>query len=107
MAEDVDGRSIWDGLKQQIYLGDDAFVADMQAKVAVSGQVVCIPRTQRRPPPKTLLAYESESTNRNDAILAAYRFGGLQLPTTGRPLRTPPRICRSHRPGRHDTKRDP
>jgi len=40
--------SLWGDLKQQIYLGDDNFVAQMQKKIESSGDIKEIPRVQRR-----------------------------------------------------------
>lgn len=43
------GQGLWDGLRQQIYLGGDTFVERMQARSRMRGDVLTIPQTQRRP----------------------------------------------------------
>jgi putative transposase len=40
----IAGSSIWDGLRQQIFLGDEKFVARMQRKADVRGDELSIPR---------------------------------------------------------------
>ena len=48
------GRGLWEGLRQQIYLGDEAFVERMQAEAKVQGDVRTVPGAQRRPPAPAL-----------------------------------------------------
>ncbi|MDD5329347.1 MAG: transposase [Sulfuricella sp.] len=75
----IDGlgkESIWSSLRQQIYLGDEQFVSRMQAQARTAGDVLSIPRAQRRAPPPPLSKIAAEHPHRNDAIIAAYRTGG-------------------------------
>ena len=44
------GVHIWEGLRQQMYLGDEKFVDRMQAHVKVGGDVLSIPKLQLRLP---------------------------------------------------------
>jgi putative transposase len=92
------GQRIWDGLRQQIYLGDDAFVTRMQAKGQVGGDAITVPKVQRRPPAPSLAAIAARHGERNTAILAAYATGaysyreiaehfGIHLGTVGRVVR--------------------
>ena len=69
------GEDIWQGLRQQIYLGDDAFVERMQAQAEVEGDTLSIPRAQRRPPPPPLSQIAARPGGRNAAIVAAYATG--------------------------------
>ncbi|MEA3277849.1 MAG: hypothetical protein U9Q81_21715 [Pseudomonadota bacterium] len=39
---------LWDGLRQQTYLGNEKFVQRMQARAQVSGDLLTVPRAQRR-----------------------------------------------------------
>lgn len=98
VAEGMDKESLWAELRQQIYLGDEAFVQRMQEKAAVRGDRRDIPRTQRRAPPKSLAAIEAGHRTRNEAIIEAYSTGaysyreigehfGLHLATIGRIVR--------------------
>ncbi len=92
------GKSIWDGLRQQIYLGDDAFVQRMQAKGASSPEKLGVPKIQQRAPAASLGQIASRYEERNSAIVAAYATGGysyreiadffdLHLATVGRIVR--------------------
>lgn len=92
------GRDIWQGLRQQIYLGDEAFVARMQGEIRFDGDRLSVPRAQRRPPAPTLAQIAARSSGRDAAIAAAYATGaytyreiadhfGIHLATVGRIVR--------------------
>ncbi|MDA3870437.1 MAG: transposase [Gammaproteobacteria bacterium] len=98
VAEGIDKESIWSGLRQQIYLGNEKFVRRAQKKADMQGDELTIPRVQRRAPAPSLAALEKKNRNRNDAIIAAYKTGaysyreiaqhfGLHLATVGRLVR--------------------
>ena len=98
VREGIDQGSIWAGLRQQIYLGDEKFVARTQKKAKVQGDEVSIPRAQRRAPAPSLAAIEAKYRERDDTIVAAYATGsytygqiaayhGLHLATVGRIVR--------------------
>jgi REP element-mobilizing transposase RayT len=76
--------SPWEQLKQQIYLGDDDFVASTQARIAGNSQLDEIPSAQRRPVPRSLESYENEAVDRKRAIVTAYRSGGYSMRAIGR-----------------------
>jgi REP element-mobilizing transposase RayT len=92
------GLSIWDRLRQQIYLGDDAFVEKMQRKLTDGDLYINVPRAQRRPPAPALSVIEAAHQDRDATIIAAYASGaytyvaiaehfGLHLATVGRIIR--------------------
>ncbi len=92
------GRDIWDGLRQQIYLGSEAFVERMQAKAKINGDVLTVPQVQRRAPAPTLTDIAARHEGRNAAIVVAYATGaysyreiaeyfGVHLATVGRIVR--------------------
>jgi REP element-mobilizing transposase RayT len=92
------GQDIWAGLRQQIYLGDEAFVERVQAEAQLEGDALSVPQAQRRPPPPSLADIAARHPERNDAILAAYSTGaysyreigkhfGVHLATVGRIVR--------------------
>lgn len=83
VSEGRNQPSPWNDLKQQVYLGDDAFVEDMQAKVSADADLDEIPSTQRRAPPMSLARYQHDHANRDDAIVAAYDNGGFSMKTIG------------------------
>ncbi len=78
---------IWDDLKNQIYLGSDAFVDKLTAWAqGESTQAVSrasrleIPQAQRRGRPKQLAAYQKDhAPDRNAAIAAAFASGGYTM----------------------------
>ena len=70
--------SLWDNLKQQIYLGDDRFVEKMQKEIKQSGDIKEIPRAQRRPKATSLgdyLAYEDS----RQGMVVAYKTGDYTM----------------------------
>lgn len=98
VLEGINQGSIWAGLRQQIYLGDERFVARMQRKAKPHGDELSIPRAQRRAPATSLAAIAVKHRDRDDAIVAAYASGaysyreiakhfGLHLATIGRIVR--------------------
>lgn len=93
VAEGVGQESLWTELRQQIYLGNDAFIKRMQTKVEGVDEMT-VPRAQRRPPAATIAAIAQRTQNRNVAIVEAYATGaysyrqigeyfGLHLVTVG------------------------
>ncbi|SMC18267.1 REP element-mobilizing transposase RayT [Andreprevotia lacus DSM 23236] len=75
--------SPWQAVRGQVFLGSDAFLAQMQARLAQQGadetSLHEIPRAQRRPQAKPLAWYAANHANRNEAIAVAYRSGGYTL----------------------------
>jgi putative transposase len=69
------GQGIWEGLRQQIYFGDEAFVEKMQSRADVKGDTLAIPRAQRRPPPPSLAEIAAHHGERNATIAVAYTTG--------------------------------
>jgi REP element-mobilizing transposase RayT len=82
----ADGRnqpSPWENLKNQIYLGSEAFVDEMQRKVTGNRRSSEIPRTQRRAAVRPLAWYFNEQEDRDRAVLAAFRSGGYSMREIG------------------------
>ena len=90
--------NIWEGLRQQMYLGDEKFVDRMQTHVKVGGDVLSVPKLQRRPPAASLPEIAAGFTDRDAAVIAAYATGaysyreiaehfGVHLSTIGRIVR--------------------
>jgi putative transposase len=97
VADGVGAEPIWTHLNRQVYLGDDAFVARMQAQTEQVDEIN-VPRAQRRPPAPPLAAIAAAQADRNRAILAAYQTGeysyaqiaehfGVHFTTVGRVVR--------------------
>ena len=69
------GVNLWDGLRSQIYLGDEAFVETMQGRAEVRGEPPSIPQQQRRAPAPSLESIAASSPDRDTAIVAAHDTG--------------------------------
>lgn len=83
VAAGKDQSSLWQELKNQIFLGDDTFVEKHIKLVDGDRDLSEIPSSQKRILPKPLNEYEKTSTNRNTAIYAAYQSGGYSLKEVG------------------------
>ena len=80
----MDRESPWLQLKNQIYLGDEQFVAKMMSQLGPDRDLSEIPGSQRRPAPRTLEEYEfRKGSNRDDAIAEAYNSGGYSMKEIG------------------------
>lgn len=97
-------RPLWSDIRQQIYLGDDGFVARVQQYVQMPAQSLNTPRAQHRPPTPSLSELAALHPERNQAIVAAYRTGaysyqqiadffGVHLATVGRIVRRHMQQC--------------
>jgi putative transposase len=77
---------LWDSaLRQQIYLGDEAFVARMQDLAEPSKMTsLAVPRVQRQRKAKPLEGYFRKNSNRDEAIALAYREGRYPMTAIAR-----------------------
>jgi REP element-mobilizing transposase RayT len=75
--------SPWGKLRNQVYLGSEQFVDEMQQRIGGSAQLLEIPSVQRRPLAKPLDQYVEMTSSRNDAIVKAYASGGYSMQTIG------------------------
>ena len=71
------GKTVWDTLQHQIFLGDEAFVAKHQAmQDGLEGDLLEIPFKQRSAAPLPLAEYQAQTVDKHQAIYNAYRSGG-------------------------------
>jgi putative transposase len=71
------GKTVWDTLKHQIFLGDEAFVARHQAmQYGLEGNLLEIPFKQRSAAPLPLAEYQAKTVDKHQSIYDAYRCGG-------------------------------
>ena len=75
VEQGIGESNVWDDLKGQIYLGDDHFVERMQRHINNAKEDLNIPRMQKRPIAQPLEKIETEASDRNNAIQAAYATG--------------------------------
>ena len=59
----------------QIYLGDDAFVSELQAKISTKGDIKESPKAQHRPKAKPITHYVKAYNDPKEAMAAAYLSG--------------------------------
>jgi hypothetical protein len=83
VADGGNQPSPWENLKNQIYLGSEAFVDEMQRKVEGNRRLSEIPRTQRRAVARPLAWFFNEQEDRDRAVLAAFRSGGYSMREIG------------------------
>jgi REP element-mobilizing transposase RayT len=75
--------SPWETLKNQIYLGSDDFVEQMQCQLDPKQSLADIPRNQKKAPSKPLSYYAQKHENRKEAMAVAYRSGHFTLVEVG------------------------
>ena len=75
--------SPWEQLKNQIYLGGDRFVEDMQRKINPEQSLNDVPRKHKQAPPKPLSHYQGKHPNRDEAMAQAYLSGHYTLSQVG------------------------
>jgi putative transposase len=83
VAEEKNQPALWEQLKNQIYLGTDAFVEKMQSKKPPSEDLSEIPLGQRRAMAKPLKHYVVRAGDRDKAIALAYDSGGYGMKEIG------------------------
>lgn len=71
--------SPWEDLKNQVYLGSDAFVEKMLGKLDGQETLSEIPAIQRRREAKPLADFAESAPDRNSAIIAAHASGAYNL----------------------------
>lgn len=76
VAAGKDQPAPWEQLKNQMFLGADAFVEKMQAQLDAGKDLSEVPFKQRRALPKPIAHYSETHKDRDAAIVAAYASGG-------------------------------
>ncbi len=71
----ADASGPWEGLKNQLYLGGERFVARMQARIDLDAALGEVPRIQRRPAAQPLDAYLFRYPDKRQGMVRAYRSG--------------------------------
>lgn len=75
--------SPWESLRNQVFLGSEAFVDELRKKIDEDRDLSEIPRSQRRQKPCSLEYYAKTAANRDESILAAYASGGYSMKQIG------------------------
>jgi hypothetical protein len=83
VAEGKHQPSPWSQLRNQVYLGSEQFVDEMQKRIDDADRLLEIPSAQRRPLAKPLDYYVKITASRNEAIVKAHASGGYSMKTIG------------------------
>ena len=75
--------SPWTELRNQVYLGGQEFVEEMQGLIDDDKELSEVPISQRRPKPQKLEYYDLNFCHRNESIVNAYLSGGYSLKEVG------------------------
>jgi putative transposase len=78
-----DKPSPWQQLKNQIYLGDDDFVNDMQGKLDPDQSLKDIPKKQKQAPVKPITYFAERYKTRDEGMTQAYLSGHYTLEQVG------------------------
>ena len=70
-------------MKNQIFLGDDGFVNDMQCKLSPEQSLKDIPKNQKQAPVKPLSHFAEQCETRKEGMAQAYRSGHYTLAQVG------------------------
>ena len=74
------GIKLWEHLRQQVYLGDQNFVSELQNQVDMaSDELSEVPHKQKRIAAQTLEYYMEQCGSRNEGIWAAYQSGAFTM----------------------------
>ena len=83
VAEGNNQPSPWEHLRNQVFLGSEAFAESMRRRIPKDRDLRELPQARQRPPARSLDDYVRENPERNDTIVAAYRSGGYTLRDIG------------------------
>jgi putative transposase len=75
--------SPWEQLRNQVFLGSEEFVDDLQLKIKSNCDLTEIPKSQKRAKVQSLEYYARHNSARNQAILASYASGGYSMKQIG------------------------
>lgn len=75
--QDSADEAIIASAKEKLILGSEEFIEKVLARIECKSTEV--PRAQRRPPPRALSTYKTESTSRDEAIRRAFKSGEYSM----------------------------
>jgi len=79
VSDGTRARSVWRHLRQQIYLGDDAFMERIKLEFFKKESLMEVPRAQWRPSGRSLQEYTAVAADRHEAMARAYLEGGYRM----------------------------
>jgi len=75
--------SPWESLKNQIFLGREKYVNQLLKAIDAEKDLSEVPKSQRKPKPKSLSWYEKKASSRDRAIKLSYDSGGYSMKEIG------------------------
>jgi len=72
----VKAPPIWDGLKYQLFLGNEAFVERMRRRINAESNSIEVPKEQRTPAGESIAFYAADAPDQRSAMAQAYLLGG-------------------------------
>jgi len=79
VADGKDSQSPLSKLRNQLYLGDDAFIEAMQARVEKDADLSEVPMAQKRKLAEPVKNYLEKAATRNEGICFAHQSGGFSM----------------------------
>jgi len=79
IAEGKNQPSIWERLRNQIFIGNEDYIEKIQRKIDKDVDISEVPSSQRRPIPKSIEYYAKKYNDRDQAIVAVYNSGGYSM----------------------------
>lgn len=83
VAEGRNQPSPWESLRNQVFLGSEAFVDRIRLRIDQDRDLSEIPKSQRRAKPRSLEYYSQTAVSRDQSIIAAYASGGYSMKQIG------------------------
>jgi putative transposase len=83
VSEGKNQPSPWESLRNQVFLGSEAYVKQLQSSIETGKDLSEIPKSQKRSMPKPLMHYEKQATTRDEAIVLSYASGGYSMKQIG------------------------
>ena len=83
VSEGKNQPSPWESLRNQIFLGSEEYVKQLQNRIDTGKDLSEIPKSQKRSKPKPLSHYEKQAKPRDEAILLSYASGGYSMKEIG------------------------
>lgn len=83
VEQDQGQQELWKQLKNQVFLGTDAFVERLQKNIENDKDLSEVPQSQRRRKPRPIVHYEKRGKDRDEAIINAYKSGGYSMKELG------------------------
>jgi len=83
VSEGKNKPSPWESLRNQVFLGSDAFIEEVKSHIPDDKDLREIPQLQKRPLAKRLTYFKESYGNRDVVIVKAFESGGYRMKEIG------------------------